>query len=80
MEVLRPLGTACRDARKDAALLLADISIAAGMSVAQLSMFERGLATPVRLEAVVECYEAECRLGDGELWRRAIGMPGSTTA
>lgn len=72
MDVLRRLGEACRDARNEARVLLLDISLRADISQGQLSKFERGLATPERLVAVVEAYEAECGLPDGELWRRAI--------
>jgi transcriptional regulator with XRE-family HTH domain len=72
VDVLRRLGQACRHARSKGGVLLLDISMRAGISQGQLSKFERGLATPERLVAVVEAYEAECGLPDGELWRRAI--------
>lgn len=66
------LGRVCRLARRDATLTLLDLETATRLSVAQLSRFERGLAWPERFEEIVEIYERECRLGDGELWRRAV--------
>lgn len=49
------------------------IAQAAGVSETTISDFERATAWPRTVDTIVEAYEAECGLPDGELWRRAAG-------
>lgn len=72
MRVLGRLGAVCRTARKEQGLHALVIAQAAGVSEPTISRVENGLRWVDDIEAIVEAYERELRLPDGELWRRAV--------
>jgi transcriptional regulator with XRE-family HTH domain len=79
--MLGRLGSAARDAREDAGLSQTRIVVAVDVypppNRTVLSRFENGQRWPNHVEEIVEAYERECGLPDGELWRRAISQEGA---
>ena len=48
-----------------------DIATVAGVSHETISRLERAKSWPLDPDRIVEAYESECGLEQGELWRRA---------
>lgn len=68
------LGALCRDARRaaDPPVTMLAVAQAAGVSQSAISAFELGISWPRRIDEIVEAYEHELGLPDGEIWRRAL--------
>lgn len=72
MGVAAKIGPICREARQGAGLQMLEIAQAAGISETTVSRFERNQRWPRDVDALVDAYERECQLANGELWRRAV--------
>lgn len=70
--ILDHLGQACRAARQHAGLRQIDIATVAGVSHVTISMFERALLWPDRLEEIVAAYAQETGREPVDLWAEAV--------
>lgn len=77
--MLDQLGRVAREARLGAGRTQLDVATAAGVSHAVISRLETGKRWPRDPDQVIGGYERECELEVDELWRRAIGLPKSST-
>lgn len=72
MSVAQRLGSACRQARRDAGLTMIDIAARADVAYSTVGNLETGARWVRDVERLVAVYEDACGLERGELWRRAV--------
>lgn len=71
--MLDALAAVAREARTAAGLTQLDIATAAKVDHTTISRLERAKSWPLEADRIVSCYEKECGLSEGELWKRAAG-------
>jgi transcriptional regulator with XRE-family HTH domain len=69
--MLIALGRVVREARLAAGLTQLDVATAAKTSHGSISRLERAASWPEDPDRIVSAYERECKLAEGELWKRA---------
>lgn len=74
--MLQQLARVAREARLAAGLRQLDVATAAGVSHETISHLERADGWPLDPDKIVDAYEQECGLSDGELWKRASALLG----
>jgi transcriptional regulator with XRE-family HTH domain len=74
--MLDHLGAAARKVRRETGLRQIDIATTAGVSHVIISRFERGVAWPEQIDAIVDAYATEAGLRPHDLWARALELWG----
>jgi transcriptional regulator with XRE-family HTH domain len=70
--MLKHLAAAARAAREQAGVRQIDIATVAGVGHASISRFERGIAWPDNLDAILAAYAEETGRDERELWAAAL--------